>query len=41
MNYPAFFNSKNSLNLFGLQSDLNFIQDLYSKKITQSVDVYW
>ena len=32
MNYPAFFNSKNSLNLFGLQNDLNFIHDLYLKK---------
>ena len=40
MNYPAFFNSKNSLNLFGLQSDLNFIQDLYSKKRLPKVLMY-
>jgi DNA polymerase-3 subunit delta' len=32
MNYPIFFNSKNSLNLFGLEADLNFLSSLYSKK---------
>jgi DNA polymerase III subunit delta' len=32
MNYPFFFNSKNSLNLFGLQENFKFISDLYSKK---------
>jgi hypothetical protein len=32
MNYPIFFNSKNSLNLFGLQENFKFISDLYSKK---------
>ena len=32
MNYPFFFDSKNTLNLFGLEADLNFLSSLYSKK---------
>ena len=32
MNYPIFFDSKNSLNLFGLEVDVNFLSSLYSKK---------
>ena len=32
MNYPIFFDSKNSLNLFGLETDLKFLLSLYSKK---------
>jgi len=40
MNYPIFFNSKNSLKLFGLQGDLKFIQDLYLKKKLPKVLMY-
>ena len=32
MNYPLFFNSKNSLNLFGLKKNFQFLSSLYSKK---------
>ena len=32
MNYPSFFDSKNSLNLFGLEDDFNFLSNLYLKK---------
>jgi len=32
MNHPLFFNSKNSLNLFGLQKNFDFISSLYQKK---------
>ncbi len=32
MNYPVFFEPKNSLRLFGLQDKLNFLKHLYSKK---------
>jgi len=32
MNYPIFFNSTNSLNLFGLKNNFNFISSLYSKQ---------
>ena len=32
MSYPIFFDSKNSLNLFGLKIILNFLRNLYSKK---------
>tara|TARA_A100001015_G_scaffold10588_1_gene12793 strand:+ start:126 stop:1061 length:936 start_codon:yes stop_codon:yes gene_type:complete len=32
MNYPVFFDSKNSLNLFGLKENFEFISKLYSKK---------
>jgi DNA polymerase-3 subunit delta' len=32
MNHPFFFNSKNSLNLFGLQKNFDFISKLYLKK---------
>jgi len=31
MNYPSFFNSKNSLNLFGLGSNFKILSDLYLK----------
>ena len=31
MNYPNFFEPKNSLRLFDLQKELNFFLDLYSK----------
>ena len=32
MNYPNFFNSKKSLNLFGLQENLKFLTNLYLYK---------
>jgi DNA polymerase-3 subunit delta' len=32
MSYPIFFDSKNSLNLFGLKSNFEFLRNLYSKK---------
>ena len=32
MNYPVFFDSKNSLSLFGLKENFEFISKLYSKK---------
>lgn len=32
MNYPLFFNSKNSLNLFGLKNNFQFLSSLYLKK---------
>tara|TARA_E500000178_G_scaffold82809_1_gene81069 strand:+ start:509 stop:1444 length:936 start_codon:yes stop_codon:yes gene_type:complete len=32
MKYPNFFETKNSLNLFGLKDNFRFISDLYSKK---------
>ena len=32
MNYPSFFNSKNSLILFGLQEEFNFLHKLYLNK---------
>jgi len=32
MNYPFFFNSKNSLRLFNLNKNFKFISDLYLKK---------
>jgi len=31
MNYPAFFDTKNSLNLFDLEENFKFISELYSK----------
>ena len=32
MTYPLFFDSKNSLNLFNLEKDFNFLSSLYTKK---------
>ena len=32
MNYPIFFNNKNSLNLFSLKEDFEFISELYLKQ---------
>ena len=32
MNYPTFFDSKNSLNLFGLREKFNFLRNLYEKE---------
>ena len=32
MNYPIFFNTKSSQNLFELQENFRFISELYSKK---------
>ena len=32
MNYPTFFNAKNSLNLFNLKENFKFISELYLKK---------
>ena len=32
MNYPVFFDNKNSLNLFNLRENFKFISELYSKK---------
>ena len=32
MNYPIFFDTKSSQNLFGLQENFRFISELYSKK---------
>ena len=32
MNYPKFFDSKNSLNLFGLEEEFNFLSSLYIKR---------
>ena len=32
MSYPTYFDSKNSLNLFGLQENFNFISNLYNNK---------
>ena len=32
MNYPIFFDSKSSLNLFGLQEHFKFISKLYSNQ---------
>ena len=31
MTYPSYFNSKKSLDLFGLFKDFNFLKDLYLK----------
>ena len=39
MNYPKFFDSKNSLNLLGLEEEFNFLISLYiKKKTTKSID---
>jgi DNA polymerase III subunit delta' len=32
MNYPTYFDSKNSLNLFGLKENFKFLSSLYSKR---------
>ena len=32
MNYPIYFDTKNSLNLFGLKKDFGFISELYLKQ---------
>ena len=32
MNYPIFFDSRNSINLFGLEENFNFLSKLYSEK---------
>ncbi len=32
MDYPTYFNPKNSLNLYGLEKDFNFLSSLYLKK---------
>ena len=32
MNYPSYFNTKNSLNLFNLKENFRFISELYSKQ---------
>ena len=32
MNFPLYFDSKNSLNLYGLEKDFNFLSNLYSIK---------
>ena len=32
MDYPTFFNTKNSLQLFELDRNFKFLSDLYSKK---------
>ena len=32
MNYPIFFNAKNSLNLFDLKENFNFMSKLYANK---------
>ena len=32
MNYPIFFNSKNSLSLFDLKENFNFLSELYLKQ---------
>ena len=32
MDFPVYFDSKNSLNLFGLEKDFNFLSNIYSKK---------
>ena len=32
MDFPIYFDSKNSLNLYGLEKDFNFLLNLYSKK---------
>ena len=32
MDFPIYFNCKNSLNLYGLDKDFNFLSNLYSKK---------
>ena len=37
MNYPFFFNTKNSLTLFSLRENFKFISQLYSKKILPKV----
>lgn len=37
MNYPTFFDSKNTLNLFGLKDYFNFLVSLYSKQIFPKV----
>ena len=37
MNYPTFFDSKNTLNLFGLNDYFNFLVSLYSKQIFPKV----
>ena len=42
MNHPFFFNSKNSLNLFGLQKNFDFISKLYfKKKIAKNINAHW
>ena len=32
MEYPKYFNPKNSRNLYGLENDFNFLTSLYSIK---------
>ena len=32
MNYPSYFNTKNSLNLFNLKENFKFISELHSKQ---------
>ena len=32
MNYPTFFNAKNSLSLFNMKENFKFISELYSKQ---------
>ena len=32
MNYPNFFDTKNSLNLYGLQKDFQFLQTIYNNE---------
>ena len=32
MNYPIFFDPKNSLNLFGLKENFNLLSELYLKQ---------
>ena len=42
MNFPIYFDSKNSLNLYGLEKDFNFLSNLYStKKLPKSINVNW
>ena len=40
MNYPTFFNAKNSLNLFNLKENFKFISELYLKKKLPKVPMF-
>ena len=37
MNYPIFFDTKNSLNLFNLEENFRFMSELYSKNILLNI----
>ena len=40
MDYPKYFNPKNSLQLFGLEQNFNFLSSLYSKSKLPKVSMF-